>query len=242
MTETAAHPSPLPAPATLADVPAGKVAAIVTFLEMHAQPAPLPAPEAPHLSLRHVTAPETGWYRDLFRRIGEDWLWYSRLQMSEAQLAPSSSARTWRSTRSRAPSRMAADRHRAGRSGISAPRERRNWRFSGWWPAKPGSGAGRLMMNLATARAFARPIRRFFVHTCTHDLPAAVGFYRKSGFNPMAARWRSSTTPASTARCAARRRRMSRSLSERDEGAVGKPTLPKGFRRRVFRWIPLAFR
>lgn len=184
MTDIAAHASTVPAPAPLADVPAGKVAAIVTFLEMRTQPAPLPAPDAPHLSLRHVTAPETGWYRDLFRRIGEDWLWYSRLQMSEAQLAAiigSPDVEIYALSRTQ-PDGTSID---IGLVDLDFRTEgEAELAFFGLVAGETGSGAGRLMMNLATARAFARPIRRFFVHTCTHDLPAAVGFYRKSGFVP----------------------------------------------------------
>jgi GNAT superfamily N-acetyltransferase len=45
-----------------------------------------------------------------------------------------------------------------------------------------GTGAGRWMMNRALERAWSLPIRRFWVHTCTLDHPAAVEFYRRSGF------------------------------------------------------------
>jgi hypothetical protein len=39
-------------------------------------------------------------------------------------------------------------------------------------------------MNRALKRAWARPIRRFWVHTCTLDHPSALGFYKRSGFRP----------------------------------------------------------
>lgn len=47
-----------------------------------------------------------------------------------------------------------------------------------------GAGLGRALMAQALARAFARPIRRLFVHTCTFDHPRAVDFYRACGFEP----------------------------------------------------------
>jgi ribosomal protein S18 acetylase RimI-like enzyme len=47
-----------------------------------------------------------------------------------------------------------------------------------------GRGAGRLMMNAAIRRAFAKPIHRFVVHTCSLDHPEALGFYIRSGFVP----------------------------------------------------------
>ena len=41
-------------------------------------------------------------------------------------------------------------------------------------------------MEHALDKAFAHPIKRFFVHTCTLDSPQAVGFYIRSGFTPYA--------------------------------------------------------
>src|SRR4051812_27602520 len=68
------------------DVPAGKIAAVVTHLEMTARPAiavdPLGA-----WSLRKVERPDLAWYRDLYRRVGEEWLWFSRIRASDEKLA-----------------------------------------------------------------------------------------------------------------------------------------------------------
>jgi GNAT superfamily N-acetyltransferase len=47
-----------------------------------------------------------------------------------------------------------------------------------------GRGAGRWLMNRAIALAWAKNITRFHVHTCTLDHPAALEFYRRSGFTP----------------------------------------------------------
>jgi hypothetical protein len=32
--------------------------------------------------------------------------------------------------------------------------------------------------------AWAEPIRRFWLHTCTFDHPSALAFYQRSGFTP----------------------------------------------------------
>jgi GNAT superfamily N-acetyltransferase len=45
-----------------------------------------------------------------------------------------------------------------------------------------GTGAGRWLMNRAIARAWSRPLRRFWVHTCTFDHQDAPAFYVRSGF------------------------------------------------------------
>src|SRR5258708_1455034 len=68
------------------DVPAGKIAAVVTHLEMTERPA-LRGDPAGAWTLRGVPSPDLDWFRDLYRRIGEEWLWFSRLQMADAELA-----------------------------------------------------------------------------------------------------------------------------------------------------------
>ena len=68
------------------DVPAGKIAAVVTHLEMTARPAPRPDP-AGAWTLRRVEMPPLDWFRDLYRRVGEEWLWISRIRMPDAELA-----------------------------------------------------------------------------------------------------------------------------------------------------------
>jgi GNAT superfamily N-acetyltransferase len=56
--------------------------------------------------------------------------------------------------------------------------------FFGVVPEEIGKGSGGFLMAQAIARAWARPINRFWVHTCTFDHPAALQFYKRSGFTP----------------------------------------------------------
>jgi GNAT superfamily N-acetyltransferase len=58
--------------------------------------------------------------------------------------------------------------------------------FLGLTEATTGKGLGRAIMSNATERAFAKPIERFWVHTCTFDHPSALNFYIRSGFVPYA--------------------------------------------------------
>ena len=69
------------------DVADGKLATVVTSLQMHARPDPRPERQRDGWSLRRVERPDLGWYRDLYRRVGEEWLWFSRLQMPDTDLA-----------------------------------------------------------------------------------------------------------------------------------------------------------
>ena len=68
------------------DLPPGKIASLVTYLEMTEPPAPRALPDGPGLALRRVERPKLDWYRDLFRRIGTDWLWFGRLVMPDAEV------------------------------------------------------------------------------------------------------------------------------------------------------------
>ena len=68
------------------DIPAGKTAAVVTHLEMTARPPIRPDPPGAW-TLRQVETPGLDWFRDLYRRVGEEWLWFSQLQKSDSELA-----------------------------------------------------------------------------------------------------------------------------------------------------------
>ena len=68
------------------DVPAGKIAAVTTHLEMTARPAPRADP-AGAWTLRRVDTPALDWYRDLYGRVGGPWLWVSRIRLPDAELA-----------------------------------------------------------------------------------------------------------------------------------------------------------
>ena len=67
------------------DVPAGKIAAVVTHLEM--SNVLRFALIRRRVDARAGAVSGSGWFRDLFRRVGEEWLWFSRLQMADAELA-----------------------------------------------------------------------------------------------------------------------------------------------------------
>ena len=159
------------------DVPAGKIAAVVTWLEMTEPPTPRPVPDLPRLSLRRVERPDPDWYRDLHRRVGADWLWFSRLVMSDAELLATI----------RDPLVEVHALARDGRDEGLLELDRREapdieLAFFGLTSALVGQGAGRWLMARALDLAWRHRPRRFWVHTCTLDHPAALGFYRRSGF------------------------------------------------------------
>lgn len=166
------------------DVPAGKLATVVTHLEMRKPPQRGPDPEQPGITLAHVETPDTAWYRDLYARVGTDWLWDSRLRMAEADL---SAILTDPGVEVYA---VMKDGRSEGLLELDFREERAcELAFFGLTPAMVGNGTGRWLMNRAIARAWSReghaPIGRFWVHTCTLDSPQALNFYIRSGFVPV---------------------------------------------------------
>ena len=156
------------------DLPPGKIAEVVTYLEMLAAPE-RPEPPAAGFTLERFS--DVTRYRALFRRVGERWLWMSRLVVPEAALRtilddPAVEAFALRSGGDDIGILELDFRHA----------EECELAYFGVVPEAIGTGAGRFLIGEAVRRAWARPIRRLWVHTCTHDHPRALAFYQRSGF------------------------------------------------------------
>lgn len=161
------------------DLPAGKIANVVTYLEMFHRPPPLSAPDRPDLALRRMVSPPIDWYRALIRTVGEAWLWYSPLVTPDDQLAAILTH----------PLREIYALERDGETVGIAELDRRvagqvELSFFGVAASEIGSGAARWLMNCTLENAFQPGVGRVWVHTCTFDHPAAVPFYRRAGFTP----------------------------------------------------------
>jgi GNAT superfamily N-acetyltransferase len=159
------------------DVPVGKIAAVVTHLQMFERPVPRKIPSITAELVAHER-PDLDWYRDLFTRVGgQDWMWFSRLGMDDADL----SAILHRDDVQLYSVRV--DGHDEGMLEL-------DFRVSGecelgyfgLTPAMVGMGAGRWLMEHALDTAWGYDISRFHVHTCTLDSPQALPFYVRSGF------------------------------------------------------------
>lgn len=160
------------------DVPAGKIAAVVTHLEMTAPPPRRDDPPG-NWTLRKVDRPALPWYRDIFRRVGEKWLWFSRARMSDAELAAILHAAGIEVYAlvldGRDEGLLELDFRQPGQCELS---------YFGVTVPLIGTGAARFLMNRALEIAWSRDVRRVWVHTCTLDHPSAVAFYQRSGFRP----------------------------------------------------------
>ncbi len=166
-------------PDGITELPVGKLAAVVTYLQMFERPAArgLSSPEG--VTLKKHDAPSVDWYRRLYRLVGEDYLWFSRLERDDAELTAhlaQDSVEVWSVQKDGADlGLLELEWQGAGDCELS---------FFGLSPALIGGGIGRWLMNHAIDRAFAQPISRFYVHTCSLDSAQALDFYVRSGFEP----------------------------------------------------------
>ena len=159
------------------DLPPGHIAAIVTDLEMAAPP-PDPGRAA---RLVHWRRPDLDAYRALFREVGEDWLWFSRLSLTDEALAAilhdplvelySGPDRE---------SIVELDFREEGVCEIA---------FFGLAPSMIGRGEGRKLMAAALDIAWRDGIRKVWLHTCTMDHPSALPFYLSCGFRAVRRRF-----------------------------------------------------
>ena len=160
------------------EVPDGHLAAVVTFLEMHAPPAD-EAPPSP-LSLNRIEDPSPDLYRDLFRKIGARWLWFSRLIMDAPELSaiirhPAVELYTVADEQGRDVGMLELDFRTTGECELA---------FVGLVPELSGQGHGRWLLAEAVRYAWRDGVKRVHVHTCSLDHPAALGAYRRAGFVP----------------------------------------------------------
>jgi GNAT superfamily N-acetyltransferase len=147
---------------------------------MHAKPALRREPGKPgEYALRRMNRPVLSEYREIYRRVGEQWLWFSRLAMDDEALT----------TIVHDPAvEVHILRHRGRDEGILEVDFRKfpevEISFLGVTGQLLGKGAGRYLMNRALEIAWARAPKRVTIHTCTLDHPRALEFYLKTGFTP----------------------------------------------------------
>jgi len=167
-----------PLPMGYSPLPQGKIANVVTCLEMRERPQ-LSIPATGELSFERWSSPDLEAYRALFRAVGENRLWVSRLIMPDEKLAAIIHHADVEIYVIQANGRkiglLELDFRQPGECELV---------FCGLVADAIGQGAGRLLITQAVDRAWARPIERFWLHTCHFDHPSAILFYQKAGFHP----------------------------------------------------------
>jgi GNAT superfamily N-acetyltransferase len=160
------------------DLPPGRIANVVTYLEMTALPS-LPRTVRPDLIVHWLPNPELGWYRGLYRQIGEAWLWFSRAVMTDEELGrrladPATEIHVLEGERG-VLGFAELSRHVPGEVEIA---------MFGVVTEATGTGAARFLMQSVLDKAWSWGVRRVWLHTCTFDHPAALRFYQARGFRP----------------------------------------------------------
>lgn len=160
----------------------GKIAAIATTLEMRERAPARPVPEGLDgevVSLEGISADD---YLDLFRRVGQDYLWLTRLFMTrEALEATLASPHT----------QVFGERVNGRLEGLlefdwSAGEGVCEIKYFGVTAGRQATGAARRLMNHAIETAFSAGATRLWLHTNTMDHPRALAFYARSGFKAVA--------------------------------------------------------
>jgi GNAT superfamily N-acetyltransferase len=159
------------------DVPQGKLAMVVTLFEMRTRAETRPVPSPDGVTLREMSDITADTYRDLYRRVGEEWLWFSRLKMEDAALSAiihDPLVKLFTLEKDGKPEALLElDFRTENECEIM---------FFGLTKELIGSGSGRYLMNFAIDHVWQQPIERFHLCTCTIDSPMALDFYKRSGF------------------------------------------------------------
>ncbi|WOI55235.1 GNAT family N-acetyltransferase [Palleronia sp. LCG004] len=156
-------------------VPQGMLAAVVTHLVCERPIDPRPTP--PGLRLVRETRMPAATYRDLYRLIGRDWLWTSRLMLGDEDLTsiifdPDVELYV-----------LDSDNGRLGMVELDF-RDHANPQiaFFGLAPNAIGRGIGPWLMATVQRMMADQGAERIRLNTCTLDAPQALRFYLRHGF------------------------------------------------------------
>lgn len=159
---------------------AKRLECITTYLEMRAAPRhPNVLPGGRKISLVRAEQPTVSFYRYLYNTIGEDWLWWERRAMSDAELAavihhPEVEIFV-----------LYVDGVPAGYAELDMRIEAEvELAYFGLIPEFIGRGLGRYLLGWAIDEAWQRAPQRVWLHTCNFDHPKAIAIYQKAGFTP----------------------------------------------------------
>lgn len=135
------------------------------------------APPMTDIAIRHVPRPAVKFYRRIYDAVGGNWNWSSRKRLPDAELAriigdPLVEFHL-----------LLVENEPAGFAELDRrqPGEIELVQF-GLVAEFIGRGLGKYFLQWAIDKAFSYKPRRFWLHTCTDDHPAALPNYLKAGF------------------------------------------------------------
>ena len=148
-----------------------------TYVEMFSHNGRTMTPPRPGLTVIHARKPTVAYYRFLYNSVGQDWNWTSRGKRSDPDLA-----------------RLIQDPQEEMQvlfvEGVPAGFAELDRRVAdeielvqfGLVPEFIGQGLGKYFLQWTIDKAFSYAPKRFWLHTCTDDHPAALPNYLKAGF------------------------------------------------------------
>ena len=157
--------------------PVARVAVMVTFLRMDRAPtAPSPG-MPPDYQVVRVATPTVGFYRYLYNTVGEDYVWWLRRTMPDAELA----------ALLRDPVVSIHVLYCGGEPAGFFELDGRTWpdvnlSYFGLMPHAVGSGVGYPFLRSAVDAVWRQGPRGMTVNTCTADHPRALPTYLRAGF------------------------------------------------------------
>ena len=157
----------------------GHIAAVVSYLECRSIPeADETVLSRQDVALQRQERMACSDYRQMFRAVGQNWLWFSRLQIDDTALSqiihdPQTELHTLHTDSDKIVGFLELNCTKLPGIHIS---------FLGVLPELTGLGLGTFLMAHAFRLARAHGADHLKVQTCTLDHPNALTFYRKMGF------------------------------------------------------------
>ncbi|MFL1462247.1 GNAT family N-acetyltransferase [Roseococcus sp. DSY-14] len=159
--------------------PVTRIAVEVTFLRMDRRPAAPPPPLPPGVTVERLRPrASVAQYRRLYDGVGQDYVWWLRRTLSDAQLDevladPRISVHVARDAAGQALGFYELDRRNRGATNLA---------YFGLLPGAIGQGLGMALLHHAIAAAWAEGCAALTVNTCTADHPRALPNYERAGF------------------------------------------------------------
>jgi GNAT superfamily N-acetyltransferase len=149
----------------------------IAYLQMFARPERVVPPPRAGLAVLHARRPTVAYYRFLYDTVGRDYDWPRCKKMSDTELAGLLNE-------------PQLEVHVLMVDGVPAGFAELDRRIKGeielvqfgLMPEFIGQGLGRYFLQWTIDKAWSYGPRRFWLHTCTKDHPAALPNYLKAGF------------------------------------------------------------
>lgn len=151
---------------------------VTTYVEMTTPAAFRPAYSSDQgIEIVRMETPDVGFYRFLYRSVGEQWAWRDRMLLSDRELqhilsSPTTSVYV-----------LYADGVPAGYFELARQGRSTEIAYFGLRSAFMGRGLGKHLLSYAIAQAWSEGTRRVWLHTCNLDSPHALDNYLKRGFS-----------------------------------------------------------